>query len=257
MDCSPDPTVPDALLERFRLGELAERETLELRRRIEADPALQARLLALRASDEEILLRHPASRIAGLIRARLESETLGKPIGQLRAVWLVPATAVLALAVVSLVPLLGPTRTEQLKGSGPALILHRKTAAGSEVLVPGAIVRAGDLLRIGYRAGGRRFGVIVSVDGRGVVTQHLPATGEEARELGADGAVLLDSSFELDDAPSFERFFLVTSDAPFAVATVKVAASRTAGPPEPVEQVVLRLPPDLAHVVFELRREPR
>jgi hypothetical protein len=166
-------------------------------------------------------------------------------------------TAALVLAAISLVPLLEPTRSERLKGSGPALIVYRKTAAGSEALAPGQIAREGDLLRIGYRAAGHRFGVIVSVDGRGVVTQHFPASGGDAAELGAEGTVLLDSSYELDDAPAWERFYLVASGAPFAVATVKAAAAALEESPGAARPPELRLPPGLAQVVFELRKELR
>jgi hypothetical protein len=257
MNSQPNRTVPDVLLERFRLGELPERDALELRRRIDSDHALQARLAALEKSDAEILAQHPGSEVARGIRARLAPEVRPTRVRRVRAIWLVPVTAALVVAAIGLLPLLESTRREQLKGAGPALVVYRKTAVGSEVLEPGAIARAGELLRVGYRAAGQRFGVIISVDGRGVVTQHLPATGGEAAALGGEGNVLLDSSFELDDAPGWERFYLVTSNAPFAVATVKAAAALVARAPSVAQPPALRLPRGLAQVVFELRKEPR
>jgi hypothetical protein len=99
--------------------------------------------------------------------------------------------------------------------------------------------------------------VIISVDGRGVVTQHLPASGGQAAVLGVEGRVLLGSSFELDDAPGWERLYLVTANAPFAVATVKAAAASLARSPGVAEPPALRLPRGFAQVVFELRKEPR
>ena len=50
----------------------------------------------------------------------------------------------------------------------------------------------------------------------------------------------LPSSYELDDAPAFERFFLVRSDAPFDVGPIVAAArgprgrSGARGPPLPL-----------------------
>jgi len=92
------------------------------------------------------------------------------------------------LAVLVGPPLLGPGDGpgDRVKGLEPTLLLFRKTPEGSEPLKDGAAARAGDLIRIGYRAAGQRWGVIVSVDGRGVVTRHLPR--ERARTLRvADG----------------------------------------------------------------------
>ena len=47
-------------------------------------------------------------------------------------------------------------------------------ADGSEELQRGAVVRQGDEIRVGYRASGRAYGAILSIDGRGNLTQHLP-----------------------------------------------------------------------------------
>jgi hypothetical protein len=127
-----------------------------------------------------------------------------------------------------------PTAAEgdRLKGLQPSLAVFRRTAAGSETLAEGARTRAGDVVRIGYRSAGRGYGVIVSVDGRGAVAQHLPARGTQAVALQT-GMVLLDEAYELDDAPRFERFYLVVAEAPFDVERVLQAARRAAGVTEP------------------------
>ena len=87
-----------------------------------------------------------------------------------------------------------------------------------------ATPRARDVIRLGYQAAGRAFGVIVSMDGRGTVTQHLPATGTAAVALRPGGQVLLDAAYELDNAPRWERFCLVTSERPFDLGVVLDAA---------------------------------
>ncbi|MDE2832664.1 MAG: hypothetical protein OXN20_21310, partial [Gemmatimonadota bacterium] len=63
-------------------------------------------------------------------------------------------------------------------------------------------------------------GVIVSVDGRGTVTRHLPASGTSAVRLIQGDPVPLDYSYELDDAPKWERFYFLTADASFDVRDV-------------------------------------
>lgn len=105
------------------------------------------------------------------------------------------------------------------KGLGPALALFRRTERGAEALQPGAVVRAGDELRVGYRAGGYPYGAIFSVDGNGSVTRHWPASGDSAARLEA-GEPLLPGAFRLDAAPDYERFFLVLSEKPFALRPV-------------------------------------
>ncbi|HEY6005359.1 MAG TPA: hypothetical protein VIV57_20945, partial [Anaeromyxobacter sp.] len=107
------------------------------------------------------------------------------------------------------------------KGSSPHLAIHRQgTGAEPEALPRGARVRAGEVLQLSVVSAGRPYGVVVSVDGRGVVTRHGPGEGALAARLPPQGAVPLDHSYRLDDAPAFERFFLVTGGAPFAVEPV-------------------------------------
>ena len=145
--------------------------------------------------------------------------------------------------------------TERLKGLKPTLALYRRTAEGSEALADGDLARAGDLIRVGYRAAGRRFGVILSLDGRGRVTLHLPREGRQAAPLLAGEMVLLDHAFELDDAPRWERFYFVTADAPFAVPPVLEDARHAAEGGSP--PLSLKLPRTLEQSAFSLEKEVR
>ncbi len=145
----------------------------------------------------------------------------------------------------------------RLKGLRPALTLFRKTSEGSETLADGDAARAGDLIRIGYRSLGRRYGVIVSLDGRGGLSRHLPQSGAAAAPLQARGVVLLGHAYQLDDAPAWERFFFVTANAPFAVGTVeeaarKAASGRTVAGQAPAD---LPLPSALEQSTFLLTKE--
>ena len=159
-----------------------------------------------------------------------------------------PAATGSAAPSATAVPATPATDGHRLKGLQPALALYRRTTAGSEALADGARARKGDVLRLGYRAAGRAYGAIVSIDGRGAVTRHLPAQGTHAVELQA-GPVLLDESYELDDAPRFERFYLAVAEEPFEIAPLLEAVKRAAGTPR------LDLPDVFEQSTFSIEKE--
>jgi hypothetical protein len=263
--------VPDLVLERYRLGELPDAEVATLRHRLGSDPDLLARLEALEDSDAEIRRRYPPAWLAERIRDRRQVATPGAPRPRpafLRR-WALPvAVAAAASLLLVLAPrLLGPPpagtlgeppvpgeSSDRIKGLPPALELFRKTPDGSEPLADGALVRAGDLVRVGYRAAGRGFGVILSIDGRGAVTLHLPVRGNRAAALKGGGVILLDHAYELDDAPRFERFYFITATKPFAVAPVVDTARRLAAAPGPAR---LPLAAPLEQTTFLIRKGGR
>ncbi|HEX6736822.1 MAG TPA: ActD-like protein [Vicinamibacteria bacterium] len=220
--------IRDWQLERYLLGELPAREMESLRAALQEDPGLRARLAALERSSAELLARHPPRPLAAAIAERA-ARTAVRP----RPAWLRPAleaaagAAALVVGLVLLRP--GPEGeaddATRVKGGAPRLVVYRKGPAGIEALAPGSAARAHDVVQLSYQAAGRRFGVIVSVDGRGALTRHLPAAGEDAAPLGK-GAVLLPEAYELDDAPRFERFYFVAADEPFPVAPVAAAVER-------------------------------
>jgi hypothetical protein len=101
-------------------------------------------------------------------------------------------------------------------------------------LADGSPAAAGDVLQIKYSAGQARFGAIFSIDGRAVLTRHLPPEDAAAAKapLLAEAGAALGSAYELDDAPSFERFFLLSSTRDFDLSTASEAlrALAAAGP---------------------------
>jgi hypothetical protein len=144
---------------------------------------------------------------------------------------------------------------ERPKGAGDALVIYQSTRFGAELLEDGEVVKSGDLVRVGYRVTERGYGVIVSLDGRGVLTLHLPADGTRAVPLESSGTVLLDRSFELDDAPHVERFFLVRAAEPFELGPVLDAMRRAAAAGDAGEATSPRLPPRFTFTVFTLRKD--
>jgi hypothetical protein len=249
--------VPDLVLERYRLGELPPTASEAVARREREDDLVRRRLEALTASDADLRRLVPSKDLAQAVRARLASKADRGTRPGLRAFTLAAAMAAVA-AVALFTPWLrdpAPASLEpgvRIKGLKPGLALFRKTGDHSESLADGDVARAGDLIRVGYRAAGRRFGAILSVDGRGHVTLHLPTRGRQAAPLQPGEVVLLDHAFELDDAPRGERFFFVTSDTPFGVEPI-VEDARHAGAGGTLP-AALTLPPPLEQSVFSLEK---
>ncbi len=141
-----------------------------------------------------------------------------------------PSTAPLAGAPAAPARQGSATRLEKtrLKGAGPRLMLFRRTGGAVEALSPGASASSGDVVQLAYQASGARYGAILSIDGRGVVTSHVPRTGSTAAELDSGGPVTLETAYRLDDAPEFEAFYFVTSPQPFDLGPIRAAARAVA-----------------------------
>jgi len=274
--------VPDLFLEQFRLGELPEPDGARLRRALRTDPSVQGRLDALVGSDERIAADYPASWLAGAIRQRLAGAGIPSPesrvpspesldSGPTRLLfrWSFPlATAVAVLVLVvsawripaGSVPggASETASTERVKGATglrPSLLIYRRTASGTETLADGAIARPGDLLRLGYSAVDRPFGAILSIDGRGTVTMHLPVNGQAAAPLHRGDKTLLDTAFELDDAPRWERFYFVTAREAFTIEAIVQAARRAAARVAERPPDALDLPHGYDQATFLLQKE--
>jgi hypothetical protein len=263
-------TIPDILLERYRLEELPTDERAQLEDRIRGDETLRRRLEALDRSDEEIRRRYPPDELASQIQRRIDTNNRTPARARRRGnvYWVAPLAVAALVTLAALVaprmaapppPSTGPAAAvdaDRIKGLAPALALYRRTVQGSETLADGAVARAGDLLRIGYRAAGKPYGVILSIDGRGGVTVHLPHHADRAATLKRDGTVLLDEAYELDDAPQWERFYFITGDASFAVAPI-VDAARDAATGHHDPPAALALPHGLQQSTFSIQKEAR
>lgn len=237
---------PDLLLERYRLNELPDAARAAIEREAAGDPVLQARLEALDRSDAEVLERYAPHTLIGRRSTRRRGA---------RGLVLTGAFAAILLAVLVMMPrrpvaMDNETRIKGGVAGRPGLVVYRRTPAGSERLADGDVAHPGDLLRIGYNSAGRTYGVILSIDGTGAVTTHLPPAGDFSASLAAGDVHLLDSSYELDAAPRIERFYLVTGTHPFKVAPVLAAARRAGGAPD-----TLPLPAGLEQVTFAVHKE--
>ncbi len=225
----PSGDVPDYWLERYVLRELPAAERAALERLLATDVQLAERLLALEEDTREQERRYPAAWMAGQIEAKRARLALQKRRARSRGLWVIPAIAV-TLAVVAL-PVWeqsAPSDTRITGDKGPSLHVFRDGAGGAERLPDSSLVEPGDLVQLVYRSGGYAYGAIFSLDGRGALTRHMPAEGAFATALAQGGADTLDFAYELDDAPHWERFYLVAAAHPFALDLVENALRQRA-----------------------------
>ena len=256
-------TISDLMLEQYRLGELSPARHRLVRDTLDHDEGLRARLAAIAKSDQDIIAAYPPERIVPAIRERMLRGG-ASPARRRRSVsplaWVLPvaAMAVLLLSFFVIRERVVPEET-RLKGLAPHLAVFRKTASGAEELRAGAPARRADVLQVGYTAGEAKYGVIFSVDGRGAITWHLPAGYQsgprESPALEMQGQVVLPSAYELDDAPGFERFFLVYSPVPFEVGEVARAARTLTARPAAAERDGLALPQSMGQSALLLKKQ--
>lgn len=136
------------------------------------------------------------------------------------ALALVPAAAAVVLL------LLGRERhvpSEQVKGSGPALLL---SAGPPDALVPvatGDTVRPGEHLQAGYTAERDGFGAVLSRDGVGEVTVYVPADDTVMVSLPGGVERSFPQSTILDEVVGSERIAIVWCEAAHPLAPLLAA----------------------------------
>lgn len=235
------------LLEKMKAGE------------IDVDTASRAAVAALAQDDARVLERLPAKTMAARIHAALDRAPApdGK-MGRNPFFLGLPAVALAAAVVlVVVVPDRGGDDDVILKGDAqPGLLIAKESKGedkGVHTLAPGDVVKAGDVVQVRTKGAGFAHGVVVSVDGGGHVTRHFPDEG--ASTALPSGTTSLPFSFELDDAPRFERFFFVASAHALDVDAVVAAAQATTTAKDPRTAVLTGLPGDAVQTDFLLVKE--
>ena len=243
-------TVSEWKLERYLLGELPAEELEDIRILEGARGGVWERLSALRAENAAILRRHPPEAMGrkietasavdrnGVLKWRSAVRQYEPPNVKKRSVplWAVPAMiCVIALLIIPLRLIFPAARTDtggaeyqngvsedRVKGTGAAqrIEVWRKKGSEAERLPPDALARSGDLVQLRYIVPEFCYGALISVDGRGVLTIHLSGESGKAAPLTPGRPIALSTSYQLDDAPLFETFYLVTAKDNFDIESV-------------------------------------
>jgi hypothetical protein len=242
----------DFTLEQYLLRELPEKRMRDVKAWLESNPREMSRLDFLKESDRRILDEYSPEHMAHVIRQRHEMENRKKsqaPKGSWTAGLLLKRAALPVSALVLLIPAIlylpglftggepatrqiAETRqmadTTRLKGDS-GLFIYRSEAAGPKRLKQDSRVTAGDLLQISFLSTADPHVAVFSIDARGSVTLHYPGNEKASTKVKPGARVLAPRSFELDDTPGFERFFMVSSKSSFSVKKVLEAAKALSG----------------------------
>ena len=112
----------------------------------------------------------------------------------------------------------GNAYAKNIDNRTPKINLYRLDGNTITTLKNGTLAKSGDVIQITYNAGNKDYGVIFSVDGNGNITRHFPENSWKAEPLHHNyNETPLDFSYELDNAPNFECFIMVTSKEQFSL----------------------------------------
>lgn len=215
---------PDIILEQMLLGE----------QQRDPDPAVLTRLEELEQSNREILEKYPPAAMRTAILAKMEQnrKSAVHPFPARSAVryagYAAAACLVITLTVIAAIQrptiLSSGSDTvairERIKGNANRMYVYRKGDQGAEKLESGARVSENDVLQLSYLVTDKQWGFIFSIDGNGVITQHYPERGTFSALLETGGEVPLAFSYQLDDAPAFERFIMISSEDSFSAQNI-------------------------------------
>lgn len=214
--------------EQLALGELpqnlkdswSETEAQALKQEIQASNAK-----ILEALPSEVFFKSLETKMSNpTTEAVQQKETLKKTPSLLRILARIAPLAAAAILVLAILPgtlfQLSSQDYERLKGAEDNILIYRQVSSEILKLEPGQEVEAGAKLQLGIYLTQQRQVAIFSLDGNGVVSQHWPERGLRS-VLVSQGEFLLPFSYTLDDAPRFERFYLILSNEPFTLGSLK------------------------------------
>ncbi len=248
--------IPDITLERYLLNELPAERMRDIQGLLDADPSLRKRLDDIRKSSGKILRRYrPESMVPKILaRASLPEHPGSRiPVKSLsRKMLLIPSLAAAAVAAsIIIFPIIKSGNdtivdhyagdVTRIKGAGTGIYIYRKQNNSAELLSNNRRVREKDLLQIAYYSTEDIHGMILSLDGRGTVTIHYPRPPSMSTRIEKNRKILLPASYELDDAPGFERFIFITSRVPLDVRAVSRAAEKLARKPGSAKKAELTI----------------
>ena len=226
--------ISDFKLERYLLGELSEKEMRELQERELSDEIFAARVAEMRLQGKRFLAENPFANLEERIEAAEAAGNSAEKAGQ-NILWLkVAAALVIALGVFSMVLLNRNVETfdskdaamqvdmadvddgTRIKGMQASLEVWKKTGDSAVQMVNLGDAHEGDEIQLRYRVPQKCFGMLFSMDGNGTITMHM-GEGNKAIELEPGKMTTLPFAYKLDNAPKFEKFFLLTSQNSFEI----------------------------------------
>ncbi len=216
--------IPDIFYEKFILDELPLRKYRELLKAENTDK----KITGLKESNALILDKYPPEIITGSIKMQLNKKRKSNKLHILPSFFysrkfLLVITAVFIFSFIGIiqlkyagvsvkVPVKSGIETTRIKGLTPYIKIYKETKNGAVLLGNNSPVKKNDILQLSYNSAGYKYGIIFSIDGNGTVSLHFPEADTSSSKLKPGMEVPLPYAYKLDDAPYFERFFLITSN---------------------------------------------
>ena len=241
--------ISDFKVERYLLGELSEEEMAALQKREAEDEIFAARVRAMREENARILADNPFASLedrvkdsardcfaAGAARNDVgEGRSVSLPNRSFNAWWLKVAAALVIMVGISAivssnrnvatyergnasmeVAMAETDNSTRIKGMQASLEVWKKTGDSAVQMVNLGEAREGDEIQLRYRVPQKCFGMLISMDGNGTITMHM-GEGNKSVELEPGKMTTLPFAYKLDNAPKFEKFFLLTSQNSFEI----------------------------------------
>lgn len=224
--------ISDLTLERYLLGELSAEEMKALQQREAEDEIFAARVRALRQENVRVLAENPFEALEEKLDA-VESARSAKGLNRYALALKVAAALVVALGIFSAVFMnravvvadaanpsmevaLADVQDDgvRIKGMSPSLEVWKKTGDSAVQVQNLGEATEGDEIQLRYRVAQKCYGMLISMDGNGTVTMHM-GEGYSAVPLEPGKMTTLPFAYKLDNAPKFEKFFLLTSGETF------------------------------------------
>lgn len=237
--------IPDWKLERYLTGDLPESEMREIRELEKKDEIFAQRVKLMREDNAAILRKMPFERLSEKLDAMPErSNSAGNTVPVNFRLVKFAAAAAFVLAVVSValfsqreiasqdiggqlasdgsvesamaVAMADEDNGTRIKGMDARMEVWKKTGDSAVQMQNLDAASEGDEIQLRYSVPEKCYGLLFSMDGNGVITMHM---GDNNRAIALEPGKMttLPFAYKLDNAPKFEKFFLLTSKADFAV----------------------------------------
>ena len=245
--------IPDWKLEKYLTGDLPAEEMREIREMEATDEIFANRVKMLREDNAAILKRLPFEKLSEKIAMMpgRSNAGVGNTVRVNFKLVKLAAAAALVLAVVTVALFCQRSLSEQggtvladnanmansvngvqvmevamadasdddglrIKGLSARMEVWKKTGDSAVQMENLGEAHEGDEIQLRYAVAEKCFGLLFSMDGNGTITMHM---GQENRavELEPGKMTTLPFAYKLDNAPKFEKFFLLTSEKAFEI----------------------------------------
>ncbi|MBN1500442.1 MAG: hypothetical protein JW982_09810 [Spirochaetes bacterium] len=256
--------IPEILLEKYVLDELAPVQLNRINNVIKTDSSIQDRINSIKNSNAEILQKYPPEMFTEIISQRL---ALKKPAAPKKRSNLFRNLRITVPAMSSLLFftlffyfnnfqfIQDNSDNTRIKGKEIKLNIYKKSSGENFMLNSNDSIKNGDLIQLQYFVAEKKYGAIFSIDGNKNITRHFPYTPDSSETLLKPNTnTFLQNSYQLDNAPYFEIFYFIISDKPVDIKYITDRLSDFAANEKNIENSDLKFDKEYTVISFPLKK---